>query len=244
MIRLDTPLVLLHGWGFTPPIWQPVVDALIEQGIDRHKIHMPSLPLINGGGLEETLVALSQQLPQHAHIAGWSLGGEIALGFAHRFPEKVASITLISSTPSFLIRDDWAAGQPEALQDDFEHRLSDNPTALLKRFGTLIRHGDTDASRNRALGECLLKLSEQDTLRLASGLALLRTIDLRQICTTIETPLSLIHGVHDAVVPFAAAQWLQKQCGANLYRIDNGSHALPFTHARFIAKQLATLMEH
>lgn len=236
------PIALLHGWGFTPSIWQGVIESLVQMGIRRDRILAPALPLESNPSAPTSVGVLGSHLPARAHLVGWSLGGEMALAFAQKFSDRVASLTLISSTPCFMNRDDWQAGQPSALLDDFDERLANNPAALLKRFSMLIRHGDAEAGRDRALTERLSLASETDPVRLAAGLQLLRRIDLRSGTLNLTAPCLLLHGAQDAVVPVTAAEWLQHQTGAALQRIDNASHALPLTHADLLARHLSTLI--
>ena len=236
------PIVLLHGWGFTPAVWAPLIEALTSLGIDRDQIHTPALPL-HAPELQDDSPAWADLLPPDAHLVGWSLGGELALSLALTRPARLASLTLISSTSCFLNRDTWTAGQPATLLNDFDQRLAEDPAALLKRFSMLIRHGDAEATRHRGLSAELQTMYETDADRLATGLHLLRDIDLRHRVQTLRVPCQLIHGTHDAVIPFAAAEWLQRALGADLYGIDGASHALPITHPTQIASLLAARME-
>lgn len=229
-MTIRTPIVLLPGWGFTPDIWAPLIAALTAQGMAPELIHAPSLPL-ESDDLPTILNTLSAELPPDAHLVGWSLGGELALALARHCPERVAALTLIASTPCFMNREDWVAGQPAALLDDFDQRLADSPAALLKRFSSLIRHGDTQASRDRSLAEALLLANESSASHLANGLKLLRQLDLRQLALPATLPITLIHGDADAVVPLAAATSLQRQLNGRLVQIAGASHALPLTHA-------------
>lgn len=239
----QTPIVLLHGWGFLPGIWSPVIEQLQQRGIDL-PITAPALPLDGHISQLTAIESLFDTLPDTAHLVGWSLGGELALAYTLCFPERVSSLTLISSTPCFMNRPDWDLGQPATLLDDFDQRLAESPAALLKRFSSLIRHGDNAAMRDRALTESLLNQSEPDVERLTSGLRFLRTIDLRGACSTQTElpPVKLIHGMADSVVPLAAAQWLAHELKAPLTPIENASHALPLTHAEQIAEQLVSTL--
>ena len=240
MTPTNIPMVLLHGWGFLPGIWHAVTEQLEQQEISA-TVTAPALPLSGNISQLTAIESLFDTLPNTAHLVGWSLGGELALAYTLCFPERVRSLTLISSTPCFMHRPDWALGQPAALLDDFDQRLIDSPAALLKRFSTLIRHGDSTALRDRALSEQLQQQAEPDTERLSAGLKFLRTIDLRAACSsaTDHPPISLIHGSADGVVPLAAAQWLSIELNARLTVIDHASHALPLTHAEKIAANLA-----
>lgn len=232
------PPVLLHGWGFTPQIWQPLMSALdaVPPALT------PALPFT--GHLAEDLDQLAASLPECVHLAGWSLGGELALAYARQFPARVASLTLIASTPCFIQKTDWPAAQPASLLDDFSQRLADNPTALLKRFSMLIRHGDSEAVKNRALTDTLQAAAEADATRLQHGLTLLGSLDLRDIMTQpLAIPLQLIHGEADAVIPVDAAIALQSSMAAILHVLPGASHALPLTHAPALAQHLQTFWQ-
>lgn len=239
---MNTPIVLLHGWGFTPAVWDPVIHALAQQGFNHDRILAPALQLASDD-VAQIIDALATQLPERAHIVGWSLGGELALALATRMPQRFASLTMIASTPCFMNHDDWALGQPTSLLDDFDQRLAENPAALLKRFSTLIRHGDVAASRDRTLTDALAQCHENGPAQLAAGLQLLRGIDLRARVSANTVPTQLIHGAQDAVVAMAAATWLAQQTNATLHPIEGASHALPLTHAPQIAVQLQHFFE-
>lgn len=237
MTTRTDPIILLHGWGFTPAVWTPMMDALTQRGFNREGLSAPALPLASGD-LSQTIQALIPLLPTRAHVVGWSLGGELALALTNHAPERVASLTLVASTPCFMNRADWSLGQPESLLDDFVQRLADNPASLLKRFSTLIRHGDAIAGRDRNLAERLAQTQESDPAKLAGGLRLLRDIDLRTRASATAAATQLIHGAADAVVSVAAAEWLAQRLGAPLHPYENASHALPLTHTEQIADQL------
>jgi len=239
----QTPMVLLHGWGFLPGIWGLVIEQLRQRGITG-PIETPALPL-NGNISQLTAIeSLFETFPDTAHLVGWSLGGELALAYALCFPERVCSLTLISSTPCFMNRPDWELGQPATLLDDFDQRLIESPAALLKRFSSLIRLGDNTAVRDRKITEALQNQSEPEAERLTAGLKFLRTIDLRATCSsqTELLPITLIHGSADNVVSLAAAQWLASELKAPLTTIEQASHALPLTHAEQIADRLVSAL--
>lgn len=232
------PPVLLHGWGFTPQVWRPLMTALG----DASPVLAPALPFT--GQLAVDLDQLAASLPERVHLAGWSLGGEIALAYARQFPARVASLTLIASTPCFIQKTDWPAAQPASLLDDFSQRLADNPAALLKRFSMLIRHGDSEAAKNRALADTLHAAAETDTTRLQHGLSLLGSLDLRDLTMeAFAVPLQLIHGEADAVIPLDAAIALQSLMAAILHVLPDASHALPQTHATALAQHLQTFWQ-
>ena len=98
------PLLLLHGLANSSLVWHKVIPALAQ----RHRVLSLDLP---GHGLSDmpqrryTLPEAAQfvdafmlalDAPRY-HIAGNSMGGGIALETALRYPDQVASVTLIGS---------------------------------------------------------------------------------------------------------------------------------------------------
>jgi 2-succinyl-6-hydroxy-2,4-cyclohexadiene-1-carboxylate synthase len=96
-------VVLLHGFGGTRRAWDDVALRLERK---RYRVHAPDLP---GHGAEaawpppitfEACVehALSQAPPRFL-LAGYSLGGRVALHVALAAPERVSALALISCSP-------------------------------------------------------------------------------------------------------------------------------------------------
>ncbi|HMO52263.1 MAG TPA: 2-succinyl-6-hydroxy-2,4-cyclohexadiene-1-carboxylate synthase [Kiritimatiellia bacterium] len=116
--------LLLHGFLGCGEDWGPVVDRLAIRVPDLHCL-TPDLP---GHGknreipaispVKEVLAWLEQKREMSGcprwHLAGYSLGGRIALHYALAYPERVASLTLISSSPGI---DDEAERERRRVRD-------------------------------------------------------------------------------------------------------------------------------
>ncbi len=98
------PLVLLHGFPLRRSIWKPVVSLLKE------KVRL-ILPDLRGFGestaevddysmrlLAADVVALLDRLQvEKVVLAGHSMGGYVALEFAHAYPNRLFGLALIAS---------------------------------------------------------------------------------------------------------------------------------------------------
>jgi len=229
------PLVLLHGWGLTPRIWEPVRQALPAA----LEIHAPALPghgenaTAAGPTLDAWADAVLPRLPDGAVLCGWSLGGVIALDLARRHPVKVARLILIGTSPCFVSRPGtdapWPHGLDAATVGGFVESFAGDPAATLRRFVALQALGD---QRRRAvaaqLNAALADAGGAGGPALAAGLQLLADADLRPSLHAIPQPADLLHGAGDALMPIAAAEWLAAQLPtARLTRFDDCGHA-PF----------------
>jgi 2-succinyl-6-hydroxy-2,4-cyclohexadiene-1-carboxylate synthase len=125
------PLLLLHGFTGSAANWRPLLPAfaahfrviavdLLGHGRSAH----PSDPARYRMPLAAAdLLALLDALAiERAHLLGYSMGGRLALYTAVRFPQRVASLILESSSPGLATQAERAArrAQDEALADWIE----------------------------------------------------------------------------------------------------------------------------
>ncbi|WP_332675356.1 alpha/beta fold hydrolase [Aromatoleum sp.] len=228
------PLVLLHGWGLTPRVWDTLREAL-PRGIVVHAPAMPGhagAPPVADPTLEAWADALLPTLPDAALLCGWSIGGMIALDLARRHPQKVAQLILVGTSPRFVSCSDpdtWPHGLETATVEGFIGSFARDPAATLNRFVALQALGDSDRRGVAArLNAALADACRSGVDGLAAGLQLLATTDLRPSLSQVHQPVQLLHGARDALMPLAAAEWLAAQLpDARLMRFDACGHA-PF----------------
>ena len=108
-------LVLLHGWAMHSGVWDGVRERLAQQ----YRLHLVDLPghgfsaALTGTGEPATLqhmaAAVAQVLPARSTVCGWSLGGQVAIKLALTLlePQRIEQLVLVSTTPSFVQREDW-----------------------------------------------------------------------------------------------------------------------------------------
>lgn len=233
-------LVMLHGWGMHSGIWDTVRDELATD----FRLHLVDLP---GYGLspacepytmEQIAETLLPVLPERAGICGWSLGGQLALHLALRFPDKVGRLALVATTPRFTVDGDWPYGVMPVVLNEFARSLAQDYAGTLKRFLSLQVRG-SDAAR-QALASLRKRLFQrgqpsQDTLQ--AGLQLLLHTDLRQRVKSVFQPVMVIHGEQDTLADARAAEWLSRNLPhANLLLLPHCAHAPFLSHSeKFVA---------
>ena len=89
---MPADLVLLHGFTQTGASWDGVVGELAG----RYRALAPDL---GAGPWEAELDRLEALAPAAFALAGYSMGGRLALALALRAPERVRRLVLVSSSP-------------------------------------------------------------------------------------------------------------------------------------------------
>lgn len=239
---MTRPIVLLHGWGLSSAVWSP----LLSQFSPAQTFLVLDLPghgsaAAAGETLESWADALVTKLPDNAVLVGWSLGGMLALHIAHRYPEKVARLMLIGTTPRFVQSGNWLPALPAGTLTDFQRNFDADPVATQRRFVALQSLGDTARKAVSAnLTAAITPSDESHQPALATGLRLLAETDLRDLIPAITQPVRLLHGGEDKLMPVAAAEWLADTLpNARLSVFGDAGHA-PFVSR---AQECAALIE-
>ena len=230
------PLLLLHGWGMHSGVWGSVATQLAQN----FRVHCIDLP---GHGYSETITpynldALVQALSAYWHkqypsraisLCGWSLGGQIALRWAQCVPAQIRRLMLLSCTPCFVQRADWVSAMPADTLHEFSQALQHNTVQTLQRFIALQVHGGEHERALRVqLRKHIFARGQPHHAALASGLDILRDVDLRAELAQIGQPTLLISGGRDGLTPSAASAYMAQQLPyARLLEIAGAAH-VPF----------------
>ncbi len=95
------PIVLLHGFGGTRRAWEAVVAELPRERYLPVAVDLPGHGAAAGVqpiDFASCVARVLRQAPERFALAGYSMGGRIALQVALSRPERVSSLSLISTT--------------------------------------------------------------------------------------------------------------------------------------------------
>ena len=109
---MPADLVLLHGFTQTGASW----DGVVRELAGRYRALAPDL---GAGPWEAELDRLEALAPPAFTLAGYSMGGRLALALALRIPERVQRLVLVSASPGLADAGERAARREadEALAD-------------------------------------------------------------------------------------------------------------------------------
>lgn len=225
----ERTLVLIHGWGFSGTIWQPLQDVLPDGQVV--SVELPGHGRCGGGGRladpGETARALEAQLPSgigEPVWVGWSLGGLAALALAARWRGR-QRLVLVCATPRFTVTAGWPHALAAPALAAFAGELERDRQLLERRFAALC----ADAARAPAPLRRQLLAAMTDhpaTLEgLRGGLQALAGYDLRAVWSDARLPVSAWLARDDPLVPAGVAQDLKALRPDARVRQEPGGHA-------------------
>lgn len=223
-------LVLLHGWGAHKRVWDELSARL---GADLNVI-APDLPGCDAVPctIERTVDQLAAAAPPQCMVAGWSLGGQLALIWALRYPQQVKRLMLISATPRFVSAPDWLHGMAPEVFGEFSAALTRDAVNTLRRFLLLQTQGDVQARNVARQLEAVLALQAlPGSSVLIETLRWLQTTDLRTTLPQITQPALVIHGDQDRIAPPAAGEYLSAHLPQARLALLAGAAHVPFISA-------------
>jgi pimeloyl-ACP methyl ester carboxylesterase len=216
----EIPVVLFHGSGTNSAVWMRdiaewarhfrvyAVDMIGEPGLSA-----PSRPSLRSEAYAAWLDDVWNHLGiARAHIVGMSLGGWLALDYAIRRPDRLASLCLLS--PSGI---------------GAQNRL------LLVRVGLLRLLGRWGLKRSLQLvaGRTSLpnEMADAITLRFQHFRPRMEPLPIRtdQELASLTMPVQLIVGGKDTLIRSAETRDRMKRCtpGLHLTYLENEGHLLP-----------------
>lgn len=237
-------LVLLHGWGLHGGVWGPLAEQLAAH-FTLHLVDLPGhghsrdVPL---GDLDAVAAKVAARIPREYSLAGWSLGGQVAMRLAQQSPPR--HLALLATTPCFTTRDDWSSAMQPAVLEDFARRLGSDYRATLNNFLALqVLHDNAARATLRQLMQELFLRGEPHPDVLGKGLALLGETDLRGNVASISAPTLVLHGDRDTLTPVGAGRWLAGNIrGAHYIELSGAAHAPFLSHRDAVADAMLRFM--
>ena len=241
------PLVLLHGFALHAGIW----DSWLATSGFRAECLTLDLPGHGNRRWDERITDLASladgvaaRLPPGAIVAGWSLGGMVALTLARERGLGVRGIVLVSSTPRFVAGAGWQAGIAPGVLEEFSMALGRNCERTIQAFLALQVLGSAHSAATLRTLRAAVRSRPPDPRALRTGLDILRHADLRETLHDIDVPSLVIAGEHDRLTPPAAGRFLAARLRDARFRTIAGAGHAPFlSHPAAVALELSAFLQ-
>jgi len=251
--------LFVHGWATDSGVWDNMTSAFgdIYRALNVNLPGHGSSARWPEPSLNPALYCLAKALSNEEEGLtgfGWSLGAEVLLSLAARFPEKFSALVLVGATPCFIAKKDFPHGQSKALVRRMIMDMKEAPEETLKRFYPL--NFTEEELRSKAVvsfmeryappGPLVCESGKRDGpsachqafnyTDITTGLQALYNTDIRGLLTKIKTPVLLIHGSEDNVVPLGAAEFMAANMKDARLEVFSCSGHAPFitSEKRFI----------
>lgn len=234
------PLWLIAGWAHAASSLEPLARALADD-FDASLFALPDFGA-DPTGWPAALAGRIAAAPLPPVVAGWSLGGMVALAALQREPAPPArALVLIASTARFCAAPDHPCGVPERNLRALALALRRDPRAAVEGF---LRDAALPAAAE--VSEVRKRADEAVATgpALAAGLAFLQSADLRGGCARVRLPTLLLHGGADRVIAPESSQRLHGAIPSScLAMLKDAGHDLPIRHAAWAAAQIVRWMK-
>lgn len=218
----------LSGWSFGDVIFNPLRERLrcrmpmwLHYEAQYYEADSPERMLAT---VKEAANECLQASGRPFLIAGWSLGGLLALRAAGEL--EVDGLVLLGATARFVRpRGEAGLGWPEAYLRQMNSALKRDRTKTESNFRQTLF---TPYEIERGFDGKLPAVGRWAEQAMSDGLELLRREDCRPLLPGITCPVLVIHGQADAVCPFGAAEELHKSLPrSKLLAVEDCGH-IPF----------------
>jgi 3-oxoadipate enol-lactonase len=205
------PLVLfLHGLGMTRTGFDPQLEALAERyrcvawDMPGYGASPPLAAPLSFPRLADAVAGLIDALGEDgAHVAGLSLGGQLALHTALRHPRRVRSLALLDSSPAFGLDgtdpEAWKRLRLDALD------AGQTPASMAE---PVLRSVMAPGVADGALAAAVASMARISAGGLRAAVDFLPTHDVRARLGEVSAPTLVLVGEYDEETPLSYARAL------------------------------------
>ncbi len=204
------PVLFLHGLGMTRTGFDPQLAALADRyrciawDMPGYGASPPPASELSFPLLADAVVGLIDALGEtRVHLAGLSLGGQIALHTALRHPQRLRSLVLLDSSPAFGLDgtppEEWKRRRLDLLD------AGETPASMAEPVLRSIMAPGVD---DRAVAAIAASMARISSAGLRAAIECLPSHDVRARLGEIAAPALVLVGEHDTETPLSYAELL------------------------------------
>lgn len=224
MTKRNSVILWLTGWGMADSVFDRLRDQLPDYWHSSANIQSAHSPEAMISIARTAVLACSNLHAKSVIVAGWSLGGLLALRLADE--HIVHGLVLFGSTACFAwpMEDKMPHWSNYVLRHMKMALQCDQEEALHQFYRSIF----TIEELSRGLAAHIPSDNEWTMPALLAGLQLLQTEDFRATLPELTCPVLLFHGTMDRICPIGAAEEIEQRIRhAKLIRFAGSGH-LPF----------------
>lgn len=213
-------IVLLHGWCMSSAVWQVQIELLktsfrvVAPDLRGHGRSRGDFAGFGFTVFAADLAALFQHLDiKDALLAGWSLGGQVALQALPLLEGRLSGLALISSTPCFTANSSFAHGLSRCEVDGMALKVRRSIVRAMDGFrGLMFAEGELDDQRmSEEVTRILSEVAVPDVNTALECLQALADADMRPLLASVHLSALIVSGDQDRICLPAAAEYLHSQ---------------------------------
>jgi 2-succinyl-6-hydroxy-2,4-cyclohexadiene-1-carboxylate synthase len=228
---MPADLLLLHGFTQTGASWDGVVRALAG----RYRALAPDL---GAGPWEQELDRLEAIAPAAFALAGYSMGGRLALALALRRPERVRALVLVSASPGLADAGERAArcAADEALAERIEAIGAD---AFAREWAAQPLFAGQPAQVAALAHEDRLRRTAAEHAAQLRGLGTGVMPPLWDRLGELAMPVTLVVGAADAKFRALAERMAERLPNREIVVVEGAGHAVALEAPEAVAGAIA-----
>jgi pimeloyl-ACP methyl ester carboxylesterase/predicted amidohydrolase len=232
----EPTLVFVVAWIGSAELWIPQVDYFSKNfkmvTVDMRGAGESDKPADNYTidlYVDDLNSIIEELLEKNIVLIGESMGAQIAIKYAIKYPEKVSKLVLIGGTPKIIASDDFPHGYPLKVSQGVLTFFQESYSMGLRTFLKLaFPEAGTEYLKELAFEVCQ-KTTQEIAINCFSNFL---KEDLRPLLGKINIPTLILHGGDDRAVMLEGAKYMHENIlGSKMYIFKGKGHAPSITAA-------------